>query len=268
MLDGTISGLRIYPIKSMGGIELHSAVVEKRGLQHDRRWMLVDADGVFMTQRTDTRLALFRLEEVVQGIQVKDPAGDYCVLPYEASGESVNVTVWKSVCEAQIVSSEVSEWFSDSLGKKCALVHMPENSVRPSHADYSKDGDIVAFSDAFQILVISEASLADLNGRLEVPLPFDRFRPNMILKGTGAFAEDFWQGIQIGSLRLRFAKQCGRCSVTATNQQTGEVGTEPLKTLATYRLAGQNVQFGSYFVPDTMGQINVGDQIQAISKSD
>lgn len=257
-----ITILKIYPIKSFAGFETDSSSVGKRGLSHDRRWMLVDREGVFMTQRSDTRLALFRTEMAEFGLRIVSPDGDRCVAPFIPEGEACKVQVWKSGCDAVRVSSEIDRWLSVKLEKECSLVYMPETSIRETHRDYTLAGDIVGFADAFPVLVISEESLNDLNARLDEALPMNRFRPNIVLSGTSPFGEDGWTRMQIGSLKFRFAKTCGRCSVTATNQETGEVGVEPLKTLAKYRLVGKSVQFGAYFVPEGDGVIRVGDTVE------
>jgi uncharacterized protein YcbX len=138
---------------------------------------------------------------------------------------------------------------------------MPDDSHRQVRLDFAQPGDIVSFADAFPILMASEESLADLNSRLAEPLPMNRFRANIIIQGVEAFGEDLWPTVSIGDLRLRAAKKCGRCSVTATNQDTGVVGTEPLRTLATYRQDGNAVMFGAYFIPEATGRIAVGDSL-------
>jgi len=265
MVDVTISGLRVYPIKSFGGVELSESQVEKRGLRHDRRWMLVDAEGIFLTQRSDTRLALFRTGIGEAGLQLSTPDGRILLVPYEPVGSIKTVQVWKNVCEAVQVCPSVDEWFSDYLGMQCSLVYMPDSSERATHPDFTRQGDIVGFADAFPILVIGEHSLEDLNDRLVVPVPMNRFRPNVIVKGTRPYAEDVWRFFSVGNLSLRFAKSCGRCSVTATDQDTGEVGVEPLRTLATYRLKDQTVLFGAYFVPESEGEVHVGEALRVES---
>lgn len=262
MDQAVISRLFIYPVKSLGGVELQQSEVEFRGLRHDRRWMLVDAEGVFMTQRTDTRLALFRTAIESDGIRLKNHAGESILAPYSPNGDRQSVRVWRDVVEALQVSPEVDKWFSDSLGQRCSLVYMPDDSMRQTSLDFTREGDRVGFADAFPILVIGEASLIDLNSRLEVELPMNRFRGNIIVQGWEPYAEDRWQRLSVGGLELRAAKRCGRCSVTATNQDTGEVGVEPLRTLAEYRRTDKNVFFGAYFVPEGEGSIQTGDEVR------
>ena len=261
MGDITVSGLRIYPIKSFGGISLEISIVERSGLQHDRKWMLVDQDGRFMSQRSDTRLALFRLHLAPGGFTVSRPDSEQCFVPFETTGQKRLVSVWKSECEALQVSEEVDQWFSDYLNQKCSLVTMPESFQRQTSLDYTQPGDHTGFADAFQVLVAGEASLEDLNSKLSTPVPMNRFRPNIVICGSSPFEEDTWNGFELGGVPFRFAKICGRCAVTATNQETGEVGVEPLKTLAAYRKFDSNVYFGAYFVPENGGEIRVGQKL-------
>ena len=224
MDQAVISRLFTYPVKSLGGVVLQQSEVEFRGLRHDRRWMLVDAEGVFMTQRTDTRLALFRTAIESDGLRLQNHTEESILAPYSPTGDRQSVRVWRDIVDAIQVSPEVDMWFSDSLGQQCSLVFMPDDSVRQTSLEFTREGDRVGFADAFPILVIGEASLEDLNNRLELELPMNRFRGNIIVRGWEPYAEDGCQRLSIGGLVLRAAKRCGRCSVTATNQDTGEVG--------------------------------------------
>jgi len=268
MPDATITGLFIYPVKSFGGIALSSSEVESRGLKYDRRWMLVDEEGVFMTQRSDTRLALFRTGIEADGLRLRNPSGEEFILPLEPEGGCRTVQVWKDTCRAIQVADAVDAWLSDSLDKRCSLVYMPDDSIRQTNLDFTRPGDKVSFADGFPVLVIGESSLEDLNSRLEQPLPLNRFRGNIIVRGWEPFAEDRWPKISIGDLTLRAAKQCGRCGVTTTNQDTGEVGVEPLKTLADYRKFGNGVMFGTHFVPELEGVVSVGDVVVPTEATD
>jgi uncharacterized protein YcbX len=256
-----ITSLFVFPVKSLGGIAVSESLVAKRGLEHDRRWMIVDADGVFMTQRSDTRLALFRTAISPEGLHLTNPCGETMIANFKPLGKQRSVRVWKDTCDAVQVSAEIDAWLSNSLEQPCGLVYMPEGSHRATSATYTQAGDIVGFADAFQILVIGDSSLDELNSRLDLPLPINRFRPNITVMGWAPHQEDDWSELQIGDVVLRAAKKCGRCSVTATDQQTGVVGVEPLRTLAGYRLEGQAIQFGAYFVPACTGTIRVGDEI-------
>lgn len=236
--------------------------VGPRGLQDDRRWMLVDADGLFLSQRTREQMALFRITSEKDRYVVTGPDGEVIALPPCAEGPLVSVRVWSSEVDAVSVSAEVDAWFSEKLGMAARLVWMPDSSIRPTDPEFSQEGDQVGFADAYPVLVISEASLAELNGRLEEPIPMNRFRPNIVVKDAGAYEEDGWAIFTIGGVTFRRAKQCGRCRVTTTSQETAVVGTEPLRTLATYRRDGNRIIFGTYFIPENTGIVSVGDRIE------
>jgi uncharacterized protein YcbX len=258
-MDPAVSALSIYPIKSLSGIDLETAIVEERGLARDRRWMLVEEDGKFITQREDLGLLHFKVRLRPDGLMVESNIGS-CHVPEKPSGRPMNVRVWNSELEATIVSDEIDDWFTEARGRRCHLVAMPPNGTR--HVNEAYGGGPVSFADAMPILVLSESSLADLNARLEQPVPINRFRANLILRDTDPYTEDSWKEIQIGNLRLRSTKRCGRCLVTCTDQETGVRLTEPLKTLATYRLYNQNACMGMYYVPESPGEIRIGDNVR------
>lgn len=278
-----ISEINIYPIKSLKGITLDSAVVEPRGLQHDRRWMLTTPDGMFFTQREFPRMATMSvwIEEDGSGLGVAaDRFGDVFV-PLEPDTEKKQqVTIWNSVCEAEIYGAALNEWFSDVIGTECQLVKMPDNSRRSVNERFDTGNDIVSFADGYPLMVIGEASLADLNTRLDKKLPMNRFRPNIVVSGSEAYAEDRWAKIRIGDGIFRSTKPCERCVITTVDQAKGEfAGKEPLKTLASYRMAkdvmpdrynplgvGPNaVLFGQNLIGESVGAtIRVSDELKII----
>lgn len=236
-----ISEINIYPIKSLKGISVDTAVVEERGLQFDRRWMLTTPDGMFFTQRDFPRMALIEtwIEDDGLGLGVSaDRFGDVFV-PFEPqSGNKQQVTIWRSVCEGIVYGDALNEWFSDVIGTDCQLVYMPDNTRRSVNPRFDRGDEVVSFADGYPLMVLSEATLEDLNSRLETPLPMNRFRPNIVVSGAEAFAEDNWQRIRVGDAEFRSTKPCERCVVTTVDQSTGEfAGKEPLKTLASYRMA-------------------------------
>jgi uncharacterized protein YcbX len=257
-----LTGLTLYPIKSAGGISLAEWEVDDFGLRYDRRWMLVDPSGEFLSQRNHPRLALVRPTLAEGVLRVDAPGMPSLETPLDPTpAVMTSVTVWNDRCEASWAGQQASDWFSEYLGAACALVHMPPSSVRPANSTYAPAGTRVSFADAFPLLLISEASLADLNGRLTQPLPMNRFRPNLVVSGTQPYAEDGWSRIQIGELRLRVVKPCSRCLITTTDQTTGERGKEPLRTLATYRSVGGEVKFGQNVVHEKPGRLRVGDPV-------
>jgi uncharacterized protein YcbX len=169
--------------------------------------------------------------------------------------------VWDDSCEATWVGERAAAWFTQFLGSACSLVHMAEQVVRPADPAFAPPESRVSFADGFPFLLISEESLADLNGRLADPLPMNRFRPNLIVAGGEPYAEDGWKEIQIGGVSLKVVKPCGRCVVTTTDQSTGERGQEPLRTLATYRRRDGLVMFGQNVVHERPGRLRLGDRV-------
>ena len=276
-----ISEINIYPIKSLKGISLDSAIVEERGLRFDRRWMLTTPDGMFFTQREFPRMATMSvwIEEDGSGLGVAaDRFGDVFI-PFEPdTDKKQQVTIWQSVCEGEIYGAALNEWFSDVLGTDCQLVYMPDDSRRSVNSRFDRGNEVVSFADGYPLMVLSEATLDDLNMRLDEPLPMNRFRPNLVVSGAEAFAEDEWGKVRIGDAIFRSTKPCERCVITTVDQTRGEfAGKEPLKTLAAYRMAkdviperyeslgvGANaVLFGQNLIPETPGAaIRVGDAVE------
>jgi uncharacterized protein len=255
--------LHIHPLKGARGIQVESASVEPSGLRHDRRFMLVDARGGFVSQRNHPRLAL--VETVIEGetLRLGLPGGEAAVVPLAPRGPRREVEVWGDRCEAVVLSSEASALLSGFLGERLELVHMPDDVRRPVDPDYAREADQVSFADGFPILLASMESLADLNARLDEPVPMDRFRPNLVIEGAAAFAEDEYERVRIGGLSFRMPKRCSRCQVTTVDQRTGEpAGPEPLRTLAGYRGEGRRVYFGQNLIPEDTGVLRVGDEVE------
>jgi MOSC domain-containing protein len=258
-----LSAINIYPIKSARGIALEQSEIDKFGLCHDRRWMVVDEVGQFLSQRSHARLALVVPSIREERLWVTAPGMPTLELPLHPSDTvSTTVTVWRDTCTASWLGERPAQWFSEFLGCNCSLVHMASDVLRPADPAFAPAGTRVSFADAFPFLLISEASLTDLNRRLETPLPMHRFRPNLIVSGGEPYQEDGWERIEIGGLRLRVVKPCGRCLVTTTDQITGERGKEPLRTLAMYRKRGSDVMFGQNLVHDGPGRLSVGDPVR------
>lgn len=272
----TLSELWVYPIKSLAGISIHQCEVTPRGLKHDRRWMVVNPDGVFMTQRKFPRMALLKTELRPGALVVTAAEMEQLVIPLDlehplddrhatGSNRDTVVDVWGDRCLAWTVGKHAKEWFSDALGTHCELVYMPESSDRP--VDHGKLGAQrqVSFADAYPYLLISQASLDDLNQRLEQPILMNRFRPNFVVSGCAPFAEDHWNDIRIGDVGFGVKKACSRCRVTTVDQATGQRGAEPLKTLATYRHWEGQIWFGQNLVHETLGMVAVGDRLEIFS---
>ncbi|MFB9864134.1 MOSC domain-containing protein [Rufibacter immobilis] len=259
-----LSEIYIYPIKSLGGISLTSAQVEERGLQYDRRWMLIDESGVFLTQRKFAEMALLQVSLAPDGLLVTHKTKEVTPLlvPYETdSTRSTLVTVWDDICFAYIVSPQANAWFTEVLGVNCRLVYMPENSIRLIDPNYAKHNEKVSFSDGYPFLIIGQESLNDLNSRLEEAIPINRFRPNFVFTGGLPYAEEQWKTFKMGDVLFYGAKPCGRCNVTTIDQNTAQAGQEPLKTLSEYRKQGSKVMFGMNLIGLSTGTVGVGDKI-------
>jgi uncharacterized protein len=259
----TLSGMYVYPIKSCAGISLQSADLSATGLRHDRRWMLVDETGEFMSQRAHPRMALISVRFAPERLIVSAPDMDELEISLcRQTGDSIVVRVWGDTNRGALVSEEADRWFSEFLEFPCRLVGKPDDDPRLVDSSFAESGDQVSFADGFAFLLISEASLGDLNGRLEDPLPMNRFRPNFVVRGCGPYAEDGWSRLRIGSVPFRVAEPCPRCAITTVDQETGIRGKEPLRTLATYRKSEGEVFFGRNLIHDTLGTVCVGDPVE------
>jgi len=258
----TLSEIWIYPVKSLGGIRLSSAKVLEKGLKYDRRWMLIDEQNQFMTQRVHHQMALFResIDEEKLTIKFKH---DSIAIPFNHSLIEVPLesTIWDDTVITFEVSKEYSNWFSERLGIKCKFVAFPESNSRPVDERYKVNNEQVSLADAYPFLIIGQSSLDDLNSRLAEPVPMNRFRPNFVFIGGQPFEEDEWRDFTIGNNRFTGVKKCARCVLTTVNQDTGETGKEPLRTLSKYRRQGEKVLFGQNLVAIDHHEIYEGDTI-------
>lgn len=256
----SLSSLWLYPIKGARGTSVASAEVGDRGLVGDRRYMVVDPEGGQITQREVAKLALVVPALEPDGLSIDAPGMP--TLRVGREGERRTVTVWSSSVEAFDVGA--GAWFSEVLGRSCGLVYMPDTARRPVNPKYDDSGAIVSFADGFPFLLANEASLADLNGRLDAPLPMNRFRPNLVVRGAEAWAEDHWDRVQIGAIQFSVPKPCDRCVVTTIDQSTAIAGKEPLRTMATFRSRDGKVWFGENLVHHAQGTLTVGDAITVL----
>ena len=260
-----VQNLYLYPIKSLGGIAVQEAQVEERGFKYDRRWMLVDQSGEFLTQRQHPQLALLQValgESELFVFSKVDPSREISFDLEMNSGKELQVTVWGDVVTALQVAPEVSVWFSDFLGMNVDLVLMPESSHRKMDPRYALQEESVSFADGMPYVMIGQASLDELNGRLADPVGMDRFRPNLVFSGGEAYAEDQFKQLRIGEVEFQVVKPCARCVMITVDQEKGTKGKEPLATLATYRSQGSKVYFGQNAVALAPGMVRVGDLIQ------
>jgi uncharacterized protein YcbX len=260
-----LTGLTVYPVKSCRGIALDCASVVERGLKDDRRWMIVDGTGRFVTQRELPELALIRtLLEGDAIVLEADGAPSLRLAESDLDAHSVEVEVWGHRGPAR-VHAAASTWITDRLGVAHSLVFMPDEHRRAVNPDHGGPNDIVSFADAYPFLLTTEASLDDLNERLPSPITMNRFRPNLVVAGSAAWAEDRWTRLWVGEVAFRVAKPCKRCATTTVDPETGRRGTEPLRTLATFRDFGDGVLFGVNLVHQGAGTgtLHVGDAVRA-----
>jgi len=266
-----LSEINIYPIKSLKGIALKNSLVEERGLRFDRRWMLADEKNKFLTQREFPKMATINVEILETGLRVSHENNKKKISFAPNTNETATVKIWSGRCRAKIYESETNEWFSDILQTNCKLALMPEETRRKVNYFYAvhKD-DTVSFADGYPFLLIGENSLADLNAKLETPVPMNRFRPNFVVSDAEGFAEDGWKKIKIGNVIFHVVKPCGRCVITTIEQETGVFGgKEPLKTLASYRIPKRSVKkkilFGQNLIAENAGGIlKLGDKVEVI----
>jgi uncharacterized protein YcbX len=233
----TLAGLFIHPVKSAAGIACASARLGPCGLEHDREWMIVDAGGRFVTQRDEARLAL--LATAIEGgwLKLSNPQGPGPALPLDHEGQSREVQVWRSVCAAFDAGDAVAEFLSGWLGRPLRLVRFDPRRRRFSNHDWTGGRDVPnQFSDGYPMLVLSEASIADLSARVGRPLPVQRFRPNLLLGGLAPYGEDALSEFGLGDARIRLTKACTRCVITTIDHERGaRTDEEPLRTLKQYR---------------------------------
>jgi uncharacterized protein YcbX len=266
------AALHTYPIKGCHRLTEERAEVHPWGLAGDRRWLIVDAEtGVALTQRDDVRLTRVFPEPLPggAGLLIRTPGSSDLVVPQPTDGDLLDVTVWSFTGPARRADAAAGDHLSALLDRKVNLMWLDDPTRRAVEPGYAQPGDTVSFADGYPVLLANSASLAQLNdwiaesGSLEGPLPMTRFRPNLVVEGGSAWAEDGWLGgrLRVGGVTFRVAKACARCVVTTTDQETGERGREPLRTLGRYRNVDQGLLFAVNLIPDTLGEIAVGDEV-------
>ncbi len=271
-MSGTaeLTGLFIYPVKSCRGIALREGRVTARGLDHDREWMIVDGAGNFLTQRQHPRMALIETRLTGDSLQLAIESGGCLDVPLQtAARERRTVRVWRHECEAFDEGDAAARWLGGFLGMPVRLVRFDPLHHRFSSREWT--GGISAenrFTDGYPMLLVSEESLDELNRRLgdAGPLPMDRFRPNLVIRGAGSHVEDGLHSLRAGGIELRPVKPCTRCPITTTNQQTAVAGKEPLRTLATYRrderLGGVTFGMNTLLASGEGGRLAVGMELR------
>ncbi len=259
--------ISIYPIKSCSGIKLNSSEVEDRGFPLDRRWLLVEENGTFISQRSTPKLGQIKISHLEDNLLVSCVGKESLTLEIKSSlSTQIETHIWKDTVQGNWISTDCDAWFSDILGRSVRLVHMSRDVHRPLEKSYlpSNRSFEVSFADGYPYLLTNQASLDDLNGRLNQPIPMDRFRSNLIVSGFAAFAEDRWKRMRIGKVEFLVVKPSARCVVTTIDQKSGIASREPLKTLATYRKQEGKVMFGMNLIALGSGNVRVGDEVSIL----
>lgn len=265
-----VSGLTIYPIKSSTGFRSNQFELTSFGLHLDRNWALIDHEGKVITGRQNAQMLAFYCEVFPDYLLVTHNGTESIKIPFDShQGESINVQIFSSRGYGLEVSNAINTWFSQKINQDCRLVIFDPNQnrlIQEKHGGQS--GEVVKFADMNPILLISEASLEDLNSKLDLPVSMRNFRPNITIEGCSAFEEDTWERIQIGECEFRIAQQCERCVFTTINPDTmmrNKTG-EPLKTLTKYRRTQTGgVAFGVHMIPEKLGTIKINDTVEILN---
>jgi uncharacterized protein YcbX len=263
MTHSILSAITLYPVKSLAGISVSSWPVIKTGLLYDRKWMLIDADRQFLSQRKLPKMALIKTALTDRHLILSASGMEDLSLPLmPMDGDIISSTIWHDQCDARSVSREADQWLSYFLKLDCRLVYKPDEMIRQVDPRYAYDTDNVAFADGFPFLMISENSLVSLNQEMQLNLPMARFRPNLVISGCAPYAEDSWREISIGTIDFRLTKPCSRCSVPAIDPETAQTGKEPLTTLNRIRKWENKIYFGQNALHNQCGTLTVGDTVQ------
>lgn len=266
LTDMYVSGLFCYPMKSCGGVEVTDAWVDRRGFLFDRLWMVVDERGVFVTQRQIPTMALIKPQIIGDRLILRAPDMAPLLLLLEGEdGPRRNIEVWRSPCLGIDQGNFAARWFTEFLSRtKCGKYRLLRFDEEYQRRTTTGDAEL-AFGDGYSFLVASEASLADLNARLNTPIPMDRFRPNIVLGGGGPYVEDRIGLMQIRNVRFAGMTQCARCNIIKTDQETAKLGNEPFDVLRTYRDTEKGPVFGRNFNHLNTGDIHLGDRVTVLA---
>ncbi|WP_328297127.1 MOSC domain-containing protein [Streptomyces sp. NBC_00435] len=268
-----VQALHVHPVKSVAGTAPDEVAVEPWGLSGDRRWAVVDSEGTVITQRQQPRLALACARPLGGGgFEVSAPGMAALTVEVPEPGPLEPVVLFGKKVRTLVAARAAADWFTAYLGTPARLVHLDDPAVRrPVDPDYALPGETVSLADAYPVLISTLASLDALNSLIaqgahahEGPLPMNRFRPNVVVSGAEAWAEDAWRRVAIGDAVFRGVRECGRCVVTTTDQTTALRGKEPLRTLAVHRRIGKSLAFGRMLVPVELGTVRVGDEVRVL----
>lgn len=264
-----LNDIYLYPVKSLAGIRVDRWPVDKNGLMYDRKWMLVDNEHRFLSQRRLPKMALIKTRIEREGLVISAPQMQDLKLELRPhGGEDIEVVIWRDQCLAKTVSKQANDWFSAFLEIDCHMVYQPDDRKRQVDQRYAQASDQTAFADGFPFLVVSEGSLNALNLALstamEAEIDMERFRPNLVITDCEAYAEDSWRRIRIGDIEFRLPKPCSRCSVPGIDPETALSSKEPLATLSRLRKWQNQVYFGQNALHDKGGELAVGTRVDII----
>jgi uncharacterized protein YcbX len=262
MMTPELNKIFIYPVKSLAGIAVKQWQVTEKGLLYDRKWMLIDENQQFLSQRRLPQMALIKTALTEKELILSAPGMNDLALSLQPSGGDVIPSqIWHDNCLARSVSVEADQWLGEFLKTRCRLVYQPDELIRPVDPYYALPSDKVSFADGFPFLILSDASLASLNAAMKLSLSIERFRPNLVISGCDSYAEDSWREISIGTIDFRLPKPCSRCSIPAIDPQTAEVGKEPLTTLNRLRKWQNKIYFGQNALHNNCGILTLGDEV-------
>lgn len=260
-----LSELYIYPVKSCKGMSLRSVKVGPKGPAMDRRWMVVDKEGRFLSQRSLPKMALIYANLDDHYLFLSAPSLMPLMILHHPVGTPRQVVVWDDTCLAHDMGDEAAAWVSEFLECEARLVFLPEDSIRRVSNEYAtSEADQLGFADGFPFMLISESSLHDLNERVGMNLRVNRFRPNLVIANCEPYEEDRWKKVRIGDITFHFVKPCSRCITTTINQERAETGCEPLSTLSTFRQADSGILFGQNLVHEGSGSLEVGAEVEIL----
>jgi len=267
MPPARIDALYLHPIKSLRPVAVSAAQVTPRGFEHDRRLMLVDEEGVFVSQRTLPKMATIEVSLHADEVWVSHAGtGQVQVALRDEGPTDVQVQIWRNRVPARRVGPVADAFFSEVLGQPLRLVRMPEAVHRPVNPRWVPEGGSVSFADGYPMLVITRAAVERISAACGQPFSAEHFRPNIVIAGPEAHAEDGWSGFSVGGVQFDCVKPCDRCVMITRDPQTGEGGPEPLRTLSTYRKQDGKVLFGYNLMAKGLGQIKVGQEVQVLPR--
>jgi hypothetical protein len=260
-----LSGICVYPVKSLAGYESDSIDMDRFGPAGDRRWLVTDPAGRFLTQREHPVMALIKTRAAAESLTLSVDGDDITVPIPGADARERLVQVWEDHARARDAGDAAARWLSDKLGQSCRLFYMPDDSVRLVDGLYASNGETVGFADGFPVLLISQGSLDDLNDRLPSPVSMNRFRPNLVVSGCDPFAEDGWKRIRIGDMTFDVAKPCSRCVMPSIVQETAERDPHINRVLAGYRRFEGKIYFGQNLLYQDTGRLSLGDAVEVLA---